>query len=139
MDADACPVQEILVAQARKRRIPVVMLIDVNHEIHDGYSETVVVDQGPDSADYALIARVRQGDIVVTQDYGLASLALAKKAQAIRPDGMLFTAENIDALLDERYRSQKRRRAGERTRGPKKRTRQEDERFEAAFARLLDL
>lgn len=138
VDADACPVKEILVDAAKKRRIPVVMFIDVNHEIHDGYSEVVVVDQGRDSVDFKLIAAVTEGDVVVTQDYGVAAIALAKKAKAIHQNGMLFTKSNIDGLLNARYEGQKNRRAGIRTQGPKKRTREEDDRFRMAFAELLD-
>lgn len=138
VDADACPVKEIIVAQAKRRRIPVLMFIDVNHEIYDGYSEVTVVDQGRDSVDFKLIAAVRSGDVVVTQDYGVAAIALSKKAQVIHQNGMLFTQSNIDGLLNVRYENQKSRRAGKRTYGPKKRTRQEDESFNTAFGNLLD-
>ena len=138
VDADACPVKEIIVAQAKRRRIPVVMFIDVNHEIHDGYSEVIVVDQGRDSVDFKLIAAVKAGDVVVTQDYGVAAIALSKKARVLHQSGMLFTQSNIDGLLNDRYENQKSRRAGKRACGPKKRTRQEDERFDTAFGNLLD-
>ena len=138
VDADACPVKGIIVDQARKRRIPVVMFIDVNHEIHDGYSEVIVVDQGRDSVDFKLIAAVKAGDVVVTQDYGVAAIALSKKARVIHQSGMLFTGENMDTLLQDRYVSQKNRRMGIRTQGPKKRTKQEDDAFDVAFQQLLD-
>jgi uncharacterized protein YaiI (UPF0178 family) len=88
--------------------------------------------------DFKLIAAVQAGDVVVTQDYGVAAIALSKKARVIHQSGMLFTQSNIDGLLNDRYENQKSRRAGKRTSGPKKRTRQEDERFDASFAALLD-
>ncbi len=138
VDADACPVKEIIVDQAKKRQIPVMMFIDVNHEIFDGYSEVVVVDQGRDSVDFKLIASVREGDVVVTQDYGVAAIALSKKASVIHQSGMQFTQNNMESLLNDRYESQKNRRMGKRTRGPKKRTRQDDDQFIAAFQKLLD-
>lgn len=138
VDADACPVKGIIVEQARKRRIPVAMFIDVNHEIHDGYSDVIVVDQGRDSVDFRLIAALKAGDIVVTQDYGVAAIALSKKAHVIHQSGMLFTGENMDTLLQDRYASQKNRRMGKRTQGPKKRTKLEDDRFSAALEQLLD-
>lgn len=138
VDADACPVKEIIVEQARKRNLPVVMYIDVNHQINDGYSEIIVVDQGADSADFKLIAGIREGDAVITQDYGVAAIALSKKASVIHQSGMLFTQYNIDTLLNDRYNSQKNRRMGKRTQGPKKRTKHDDEMFEAALLKLLD-
>jgi len=138
VDADACPVKEIIVLHAKKRNLPVIMYIDVNHQINDGYSEVVIVDQGADSADFKLIASIREGDAVITQDYGVAAIALAKKASVIHQSGMLFTKHNIDTLLNDRYNSQKSRRMGKRTQGPKKRTKQDDEMFEAALRKLLD-
>ena len=101
VDADACPVKEIIVMHARKRNLPVIMYIDVNHQINDGYSEVVIVDQGADIADFKLIASIREGDAVITQDYGVAAIALAKNACVIHQSGMLFTKYNIDTLLDD--------------------------------------
>lgn len=138
VDADACPVKEIIVREARQRRIPVVMFIDVNHEINDEYSQVITVDQGRDSADYKLIASIETGDIVVTQDYGVAGIALAKKAQVIHQSGMIFDGNNIETLLNQRYFSQKQRKAGKKTQGPKKRTKQDDDHFEQSFRKLLD-
>jgi uncharacterized protein YaiI (UPF0178 family) len=63
-------------------------------------------------------------DIVVTQDYGLASMILAKGASAVDQNGMPYISENIDSLLERRYIGQKIRRGGGRTKGPKKRTRE---------------
>lgn len=138
VDADACPVKEIIVEQARKRQIPVIMFIDVNHQINDGYSDVVVVDQGRDSADFKLIAAVKAGDIVITQDYGVAAIALSKKAYVVHQNGMLFTQNNIDTLMNDRYISQKNRRMGKRTQGPKKRTKIDDDQFLAALEKLLE-
>lgn len=129
--------RRIVVASARARKIPVLMVCDFNHAVEDGYSEVLLVDPGADSADYALANRAKRGDVVVTQDYGLAALALAKSARAIHPSGLVFTDDNIGALLAERHQSAKRRRAGKRTGGPKKRTDEDDERFRLAFERLL--
>ena len=138
VDADACPVKEIIVRMAKRRRIPVTMVIDTSHELGDGYSTIITVDKGADSVDYAITRMTSAGDIIVTQDYGLAAMILAKGASAIDQNGMIYTAENIDGLLERRYIGQKIRRGGGRTKGPKKRTRDDDERFEAAFGRMLD-
>ena len=77
-------------------------------------------------------------DIVVTQDYGLAAMILARGASAIDQNGMVYTGENIDSLLERRYIGQKIRRGGGRTKGPKKRTREDDERFESGIGKILD-
>jgi uncharacterized protein YaiI (UPF0178 family) len=115
------------------------MVIDTSHELPGGYCEVVTVSKGADSADYAIAAMAGRGDIVVTQDYGLAAMSLARGALAINQDGMAYTDENIDSLLASRHMGQKIRRAGGRTKGPRKRTREDNERFEAAFAAMLEM
>lgn len=95
MDADACPVREIIVRLCREKHIPLVMVTDTSHRINDGYSRVITVDKGQDSADLRLANEMEKGDIVVTQDYGVAALALGKGCQAVSQDGLLFTGENI--------------------------------------------
>jgi uncharacterized protein YaiI (UPF0178 family) len=138
VDADACPVKEIIVRMAKRRNIPVTMVIDTSHELDDGYSTIITVDKGSDSADYAIAGMVTGRDVVVTQDYGLAAMILAKGASAIDQNGMVYTNENIDSLLERRYIGQKIRRGGGSTKGPKKRTIDDDERFEAVFGKVLE-
>jgi uncharacterized protein YaiI (UPF0178 family) len=138
VDADACPVKDIILRMAKRRNIPVTMVIDTSHELHDGYSTVITVDKGSDSADFVIVGMATRHDVVVTQDYALAALILAKGASAIDQNGMAYTSDNIDSLLERRYIGQKIRRGGGRTKGPKKRTREDDERFEAAFGRMLD-
>jgi hypothetical protein len=137
VDADACPVKEIIVRIARREGLPVVMVMDTSHELCDGYSTTVTVDKARDSADMALIGRVESGDIVVTQDYGLAAMALSKAARVLNQSGLVYTNENIDQLLMDRHVGQKVRRGGGRTKGPRKRTRVDDERFIRSFEGML--
>jgi uncharacterized protein YaiI (UPF0178 family) len=137
VDADACPVKEIIERLAKRRNIPVTMVIDTSHELPGGYSTVIMVDKGADSADYAIAGMASRGDIVVTQDYGLAAMALARGARAINQDGLVYTSENIDGLLERRYMGQKIRRGGGRTKGPPKRTKEDDERFEAALEGML--
>lgn len=138
VDADACPVKGIIVRVARERGIPVTMLIDTAHELDDGYSAVVTVDRGPDSVDFALMNLLRGGDIVVTQDYGLAAMALGKGAKVLNQNGLVYTDKNIGQLLTDRHLTQKIRRAGGRTKGPPKRTPGDDARFERAFRALLE-
>ena len=138
VDADACPVKEIIVRQAKKRRIPVVMLLDTSHILNDGYSTVITVDKGRDSVDIRLANLLEEGDIVVTQDFGVAALALGKRAKAINQNGMVYDDHNMDQLLFERHLGQKIRRAGGRTAGATKRTRSDDESFDRAFIDILE-
>jgi uncharacterized protein YaiI (UPF0178 family) len=138
VDADACPVKEIIVKLAKQRQIAVTMLIDTSHELFDGYSRIITVSRQPDSVDYALMNILSRNDIVVTQDYGLAAMVLGKGAKAINQDGLVYTNENIDSLLMGRYIGHKIRRGGGRTKGPSKRTKADDERFTEVFSALLD-
>ena len=138
VDADGCPVIREIEQTARRYAIRVVLLCDTNHVLHSGYSEIVVIGAGADAVDFALVNRCQAGDIVVTQDYGVAALALGKGARALSQNGLAYTADNIDRLLFERFLGGRVRRAGGRTRGPKKRTAREDEAFRAALIALLD-
>jgi len=137
VDADSCPVKKIIVRLAKKNNIPVIMFYDTSHEYTDGYSEVIIVDKKNDSVDFALMGLLIRGDIVVTQDFGLAAMALGMGAKVINQNGLVFTNENIDKLLLERHIGQEVRRGGGRTRGPAKRIKEDDTKFEAAFERLL--
>ena len=138
VDADACPVKQIIVRLAKERSIPVTMLIDTAHELNDGYSRIITVDKQADSVDFALMSLLTRDDIVVTQDYGLAAMVLGKGAKAISQNACVYTNDNIDKLLMERHLGQKVRRGGGRTKGPPKRTKEDDMRFEAAFKKLIE-
>lgn len=139
VDADACPVVSIVEKLARKYEIPVVLLCDTNHILESSYSEVKVIGAGADAVDYALIGLCHKGDIVVTQDYGVAAMALGKGAYAIHQSGKWYTEENIDRMLMERHLAKKARRATKKNhlKGPKKRTSEDDERFAEAFDRLI--
>lgn len=139
VDADACPVVSIVEKLARKYEIPVVLLCDTNHILESSYSEVKVIGAGADAVDYALIGLCHKGDIVVTQDYGVAAMALGKGAYAIHQSGKWYTEENIDRMLMERHLAKKARRATKKNhlKGPKKRTSEDDERFEASFDMLI--
>lgn len=137
VDADACPVKEIIIKIAKRYKIPVTMLIDTAHELNDGYSTVITVDQERDSVDFALMKQLTKEDIVVTQDFGLAALVLGKGAKAVNQNGLIYTNDNIDKLLFERFLGQKVRRGGGRTTHPKKRTKEDNERFEKALLSLI--
>lgn len=139
VDADACPVVEIVEDIATKYNIPVTLLCDTNHVITSDYSEVIVVGAGADAVDYKLISICHRGDIVVTQDYGVAAMALGKGAFAIHQSGKWYTNENIDQMLMERHLNKKARRASSRNhiKGPRKRTDEDDQRFAESFEKLL--
>lgn len=136
VDADACPVKHIIEKVASSLNIPVLMVIDTSHILESDYSKIIQVSKAPDAVDLALINRTIAGDIVVTQDYGVASMALGKRALAINQFGKYYTEDNIDQLMYERHLSKKQRKAGGRTSSMKKRTKEDDERFEVAFVHL---
>lgn len=137
IDADGCPVVEIAVRISNSFSVPCLLLCDTAHEIYRDGAQTLVCDKGSDSVDYALVHRVVSGDLVVTQDYGLASLCLAKGARVLHQDGWEYTPDNMDALLFSRYHSQKIRSSGGRTKGPRKRTKHQNTAFEAEFRKIL--
>lgn len=137
IDADGCPVVDIAVHLCRKHQISCLLLCDTAHTMNRDGAQTLVLDKGADSVDFALANRVQPGDIVVTQDYGLASMCLAKGARVLHQDGWRYTEYNIQALLFQRHESGKYRRSGGRVKGPRKRTKQQDKDFEAALQTLL--
>ena len=137
VDADACPVVDIVVALAIRQNIPCILICDTAHRIQRDGAQTVTIDKGADSADFALVNRTDPGDIVITQDYGLASMCLAKGAQILHQDGWAYTPYNIDALLLQRHEARKYRNAGGRMKGPKKRTATQDQAFTQALSKLL--
>lgn len=136
VDADACPVKDIIIKVAKINHLPVLMFIDTSHILYDDYCEIITVDKGRDSVDIYLINKVEKGDIVVTQDYGLASLVLAKKAYVINQNGLIYTDDNINSLLLDRHLSQKSRQAGVKTKNAKKRNKDNDIAFKEKFTTL---
>ena len=139
VDADACPVIGIVERIAKSHNIAVTLLCDTNHYLTSDYSEVVYVGAGADAVDFKLISLCRMGDLVVTQDYGVAAMALSKGAYAIHQSGKWYTNENIDLMLMERHISKKARRASSKNymKGPRKRSDQDDLNFEASFERLV--
>ena len=138
IDADGCPVTDITVKEAVKRGIEAKIFSDTSHEFKRTDVECITVDKGADSADFVIANRVEKGDVIVTQDYGLASMCLAKGGFPIRQDGLLYTNDNIDLLLHTRYEVKKAIRKGARVKGPKKRTAEDDEAYKKALCELLD-
>ena len=139
VDADACPVIRIVEKIAEKYAIPVTLLCDTNHVLESDYSEVIVVGAGADAVDYKLISLCHKGDVVVSQDYGVAAMALGKGAYAIHQSGKWYTNENIDQMLMERHLNKKSRRSSHKNhmKGPRKRTEDDDARFALSFEKLI--
>ena len=157
VDADACPVVRIVEEVAEKYRIDVTLLCDTNHILTSDYSEVIVVGAGADAVDYKLISICHKGDIVVSQDYGVAAMALGKGAYAIHQSGKWYTNENIDQMLMERHLNKKARRGSHKNHlkgrtmsgghrlcadrsesgDPRKRTEEDDKRFAQSFEKLV--
>ena len=139
VDADACPVIPIVEQVAEKNNIAVTLLCDTNHVLDSDYIEVKIIGAGADAVDFALINLCGKNAIVVTQDYGVAAMALGKGAYAIHQSGKWYTDENIDQMLMERHLSKKARRASGKNhlKGPKKRTEEDDVRFKRSFEKLV--
>ena len=139
IDADACPVVSIVEHMAEKYGIPVILLCDTNHVLQSEYSEVKVIGAGADAVDFALVGLCQKGDLVVTQDYGVAAMILGKGAYGIHQSGKWYTDENIDRMLMERHISKKIRRSKSKyhLKGPAKRTAEDDVRFEESLERLI--
>ena len=139
VDADACPVVGIVENVAEKYNIPVTLLCDTNHVLTSEYSEVIVVGAGADAVDYKLISICHRGDIVVSQDYGVAAMALGKGAYAIHQSGKWYTDDNIDQMLMERHLNKNARRSSYKNhvKGTRKRTEEDDIRFAQSFERMV--
>ncbi|MFC5602322.1 YaiI/YqxD family protein [Sporosarcina koreensis] len=136
VDADGCPVVNETISIAKQFNFPCTLICDTAHEMHREGAETIIVSKGADAVDFVLVNKVQKGDIVVTQDYGLAAMVLAKQGHPIDQNGRLYTNENIDQLLFARHAAQKIRMAGGRLRGPKKRSKESNEKFKEKLRHL---
>ena len=140
VDADACPVNRIVEQIAKREDIPCVLLCDTNHVLSSDYSEVKIIGAGADAVDFALLNLCQRGDIVVTQDYGVAAMILGKGAYGIHQSGRWYTNQNIDQLLMERHLAKKARmgKGKHHLKGPSKRTEEDDKRFQESFEKLLN-
>lgn len=137
IDGDGCPVVDITVAVSQSHGVECLILCDTAHEIHRDGVQTLTFDKGADSVDFALANRAHTGDLVITQDYGLASICLARGARVLHQDGWEYTQWNIDALLLERHAAKKLRMSGGRTKAIPKRTEAQNRAFRRALENCL--
>lgn len=137
IDADGCPVVDITVKLAKEYNVECIILCDTSHEFKKDGAKTITVSKGADSADFAIVNMVKDSDIVITQDYGLSAMCLAKKALPVSQDGMEYTSDNIDGLLLQRHTAKKIRMSGGRLKGNSKRTNKQNIKFEEKLRSML--
>lgn len=138
IDADGCPVTKTAIQIADEFNISVTIFCDTSHCFDYENVEIITVSKGADSADFALVNSINCGDIVITQDYGLSAMALAKNARVINQNGLIISDRNIDTLLNTRHISKKARMSGKHLKGPAKRTAEQDKNFETALRGMLN-
>lgn len=138
IDGDACPGISIIEKVARNHEVPVKIYCDIHHFIQSDYSEVKIVDSGFQNVDMYVMNETKEGDIIVSQDYGVAAICLSKKAKVINPKGYIYDEKNIDRLLEERHISQKIRQSGGRTSNHKKRTQEDNLRLEKNLIKLIE-
>ena len=138
IDGDACPqsVMKICEKNAKKYNIDLKIVVDTDHVITSDY-EVIMVENGNDAVDYKIVQIFQNKDILVTQDYGLASLVLPKAKGIVHTAGFEINAFNIEILLQSRYISQRIRKTGAKTKGPSKRTKEQDKEFEKILVRII--
>lgn len=138
VDADACPVKDIIVIECKKRAIDVIMVMDYCHEYHDGYSKVLTVDKGFDSADFKITNSIKKGDLCVTQDIGLCSMILSRNAHCMHINGFLINDNNIDELLFKRHINKEVRKAKKKGTKISKRTSENNDKFRHCLIEFLD-
>ena len=137
IDADACPrsVLQICLRLGRDHSLPVWTVASFNHNIDSDYH--IIVGNASQEADLKVINLTLAGDIAVTQDWGLAAMLLGKKAKCLSPSGREFSSDTIEFLMEEREVKARLRRGGTRTKGPRKRTPEDDRRFEVCLQKII--
>ncbi|NBD22843.1 YaiI/YqxD family protein [Paenibacillus glycinis] len=139
VDADACPVKREIVEVARTHGVPVLMVASHDHRLQAEKGVAIMqVDRSDQSVDLYIANRIKRGDIVVTQDFGLATIVLARGATALSPRGQEYDDSNIDYLMERRHELAKRRRAGGRTKGPKAMSDEDRTRFQQMLTKVLE-
>lgn len=139
IDGDSCPIKNIIKNVAKKRNLCILIVTNLAHFIEDEEMKVIRVDINPQAADIAIMNHTEKGDVIVTEDYGLAAMVLGKGAYAISSRGLIFTNKRIDSLLEERHIKAKCRRSGKKTKGPKKLLNEDKEKFQEKFIKLLNM
>ena len=141
IDGDGSPVKNEVIELGAKYSVPVLIVTSIDHYTTSDYSSDVTfiyVDKGADGADFRIVKEIKKNDIIITQDYGLASLLLPKKVRIFHHNGKEYLIETIDELLTKRYLGAKMRKAGKRTKGPKAFTKVDREKFKSILEKTIE-
>lgn len=137
IDADGCPVVKESIKIAQKYKVEIILVSNTSHMWFEDYAQIVTVEKGKDRADFEIVARMSENDIIITQDYGLAAMVLPKTPYVINQNGWIYNKNNIETLLFTRHIAAKERRGGNRSKGPKKRTREQNDIFQSVLEEIL--
>lgn len=137
VDADGCPVVPEVIEAAQKFGLSVTLICDTAHVMEREGATTITVSKGADAVDFVLVNHMKKGDVIVTQDYGLAAMALARSGYVMDQNGHEYTNDNILGMLERRHIAKKIRQAGGRMKGPKKRSKEANGYFQQKFEQLL--
>ena len=137
VDGDGCPGVPLIEKIDKEYRLELIIYCDIHHFITVNYGEVRVVDSGFQSVDMKVVNECNSGDIIISQDYGVAAICLGKKARVISPKGYIYTNKNIDSMLEQRHLSQKIRKGGGKTPNAKKRTIEDDNRLQKNLLYLI--
>lgn len=137
VDADACPSINMITSIAKEYKLPLTLYSDTTHNLKNDYALIKTLSKGFQSVDIKIINDINNNDILITQDFGLATLALAKKSKVISPKGLIYTNDNIDRLNFEKYLNSLNRRQKIHIKGPKKRTIDDSKRLEDSIIKCI--
>lgn len=137
VDADACPkgVLQACLQKGLQYNVEVWTIASFNHNILSDHH--IIVGNASQETDLKVLNLTHGGDVIITQDWGLAAMILGKGAKCMSPDGREYQSHTMDFMLEERELKAKYRRSGGRTKGPKKRTAESDKKFAANLERIL--
>ncbi|KEO82528.1 DUF188 domain-containing protein [Tumebacillus flagellatus] len=138
IDGDGCPrgAVQFTLEEGERRGLDVWLVTNVHHE--QQAQNRLVVDGHAQAVDLAILNRLKAGDVVITQDIGLAAMVLGRRGYALHPNGTEYDSGSMPLLLEMRESAAKHRRGGGRTRGPKKRSNEDQEKFQSCLAGVLD-
>ena len=137
IDADACPIVKDIVSLGEKYQLPVLICHDFAHEMQSDYAKVILCDTGYQSTDQYIVNEVTINDIVITQDYGVAAVCLIKGSYVVHPLGFYFENQTIDEMLAKRHEHMKKRLRKVRVKGPKKRTKENDEKLLDTIEKII--
>lgn len=140
IDADSCPVVKETESLCKRYKLELIIMCDTNHIITSDYGQVITIGAGADAVDFALVNKCKPYDVVITQDYGVAAMALSKKCYCLNQNGLIFTNENIEGLLYSRYVTKKVRNSSAKhhLKGPSKRSKQDTSNFIQAFEKIIN-